>query len=292
MIEVDGRFPGPHCTGCEMTSVPDCREAGKRPWRAAPLLAGLWLAAGVILPAVNLVASPAWALSEIKQGDTPEAPAGGESIDKAPLPPVEGVPLPDPIEVTPPADATPGVEEPEDEASPPDEGEGNVVGRPEIDPDAPLPEVEYDVSRLPEPVRRMRDLIIEATKTGDIDKLRPLIGTGDSATQLSLGGTDSDPIDFLKELSGDPEGQEILAILQEVITAGYIHLDAGKPNELYVWPYFFGVPLDKLTPPQRVELFKIVTAGDYEDMKAYGAYIFYRVGIMPDGHWSFFVAGD
>jgi hypothetical protein len=52
------------------------------------------------------------------------------------------------------------------------------------------------------------------------------------------------------------------------------------------------VPLDRLTPPQRVELFKIVTAGDYEDMKSYGAYIFYRVGITPDGRWQFFVAGD
>jgi len=27
-------------------------------------------------------------------------------------------------------------------------------------------------------------------------------------------------------------------------------------------------------------------------MKAFGTYIFYRVGITPDGHWAFFVAGD
>ena len=47
-----------------------------------------------------------------------------------------------------------------------------------------------------------------------------------------------------------------------------------------------------LTAPQRVELFKIVKAGDFDDMKTYGTYIFYRVGITPDGRWSFFVAGD
>ena len=52
------------------------------------------------------------------------------------------------------------------------------------------------------------------------------------------------------------------------------------------------MPLDRLDAKQRVELFKIVTAGDYDDMKQFGAYIFYRVGITPDGHWSFFVAGD
>jgi hypothetical protein len=69
-------------------------------------------------------------------------------------------------------------------------------------------------------------------------------------------------------------------------------MDAGTADEMYVWPYFFAVPLDKLNAQQRVELFKIVTAGDYDDMKTYGSYIFYRVGITPDGRWSFFVAGD
>jgi hypothetical protein len=27
-------------------------------------------------------------------------------------------------------------------------------------------------------------------------------------------------------------------------------------------------------------------------MKNYGAYIFYRSGITPEGRWQFFVAGD
>ncbi len=61
---------------------------------------------------------------------------------------------------------------------------------------------------------------------------------------------------------------------------------------MYVWPYFAYYPVDKLTPRQLVELFKLVYAGDYEDMKAYGAYLYYRVGISPDGTWKFFVAGD
>jgi hypothetical protein len=122
--------------------------------------------------------------------------------------------------------------------------------------------------------------------------LRPLIGSGDDATQLSLADVEGDSIDFLRSLSGDTEGQEILAILEEVLTSGYVHLDAGTPQELYAWPYFFAMPLEKLTPPQRVELFKIVTAGDYEDMKSFGTYTFYRVAIAPDGHWIFFVAGE
>lgn len=158
--------------------------------------------------------------------------------------------------------------------------------------DTPAPEVFYDVTALPAPVRTMRELIMEACRSGDIERLRPLIGTGDQITQISLGGIEGDPIEFLKSISGDGEGQEMLAILLEVMEAGYIHTDPGTDLELYVWPYFFGMPLEKLTPVQRVELFKIVTAGDYEDMLNYGAYIFYRVGITPDGRWAYFVAGD
>ena len=79
---------------------------------------------------------------------------------------------------------------------------------------------------------------------------------------------------------------------RNVLSAGFVHLEAGTPNEIYVWPYFFGIPLDRLDARQRVELFKIVTAGDLEDMKQFGAYIFYRVGITPEGRWAFFVAGE
>ena len=154
------------------------------------------------------------------------------------------------------------------------------------------PEILTDFSILPFPTRRMRELILEATKEGDIEKLRALIGIGDSQTQLSLGGFDGDPIDFLKSQSGDDEGHELLAILEEVLEAGFVRMDKGTENEIYVWPYFFAYPLDKLNQRQRVELFRIATFGDYQDMKDFGGYIFYRVGISPNGKWQFFVAGD
>ncbi len=242
--------------------------------------------------ALILSTRPAAALSEIKREELP-APAKPAPADDDTATPGATVPMPDPIARpagTPSGPASPDQQEPE-QVEPAEPGDGGVVN-PRIDPDAPLPEVMYDLSKLPEPVRRMHDLIVEACKSGDIEKLRPLVGMGDSMTQLSLTDVEGDPIDFLKGLSGDTEGQEILAIMEEVLDAGYVHLDAGKPEELYVWPYFFAVPLDKLDAKQRVELFKIITAGDYEDMKQFGAYIFYRVGITPEGRWAFFVAGD
>ncbi|BCH17671.1 MAG: hypothetical protein EOQ92_21660 [Mesorhizobium sp.] len=233
-----------------------------------------------------LAISPAYALSEIKREDLPSPVTPPADDDMSP--PGNAAPTPGPLGATPPA-ASPDEREQVEPGGPTDDG---GMANPQVDPDEPLPEVVYDLGKLPEPVRRMHDLIIEACKSGDIEKLRPLIGQGDAMTQLSLSEIEGDPITFLKGLSGDTEGQEILAILEEVLSAGYVHIDVGTPQELYVWPYFFALPLDKLDARQRVELFKIVTAGDYDSMKQFGAYIFYRVGITPDGQWTFFVAGD
>lgn len=154
------------------------------------------------------------------------------------------------------------------------------------------PAVQTDLSALPFPVRRMRELLMEAARSGEIEKLRPYVGSGDDVTLFSFGGVDGDPIDFLRSISGDEEGHEILAILLEVLEAGFVRLEPGNENEMFVWPYFFAVPLEELAPPQRVELFKLLTYGDYQEMVSFGAYFFYRIGITPQGRWRFFVAGD
>lgn len=249
-------------------------------------------AALIAMAAGFCLATSARALSDIKPDET-EPPGVSEPTPLPDLTPgrSDGVPMPDPVR---PPQSLPETQPDEPAVAPDGDGEGETAdpARPNSDPDAPVPEVMYDLSTLPEPVRRMRGLILEATKSGEVDRLKPLLGMGEDATMLSLGGIDGDPIEFLKQQSGDGEGHEILAILEEVLEAGFVHIDIGKPEELYVWPYFFAVPLEKLTPPQFVELFRIVTAGDYEEMKNYGAYVFYRVGITPDGRWTFFVAGD
>ena len=155
----------------------------------------------------------------------------------------------------------------------------------------PVPTVEYDFSKLPDPVKQLREKIMAAAATGEPEKLRPIIQGNGEPPQLSLNDID-DPITYLKSQSGDPEGREILAILIEVLDAGYVHVGAGTPDEMYIWPYFAEYPVDKLTPPQLVELFRLIYAGDYEDMKNEGAYLFYRVGITPKGEWKYFIAGD
>ncbi len=157
--------------------------------------------------------------------------------------------------------------------------------------DADLLDIHYDPEDLPTPVRRLREQIIAAAATGNPDNLKPIIAANDVPPAFSFGHVE-DPIAYLKSLSGDPEGREIMAILIEVLEAGFVHADVGTPEEMYVWPYFARYPVEALTPEQIVELFKLVYAGDYEDMKAYGYYLSYRLGIAPDGTWSYFIAGD
>jgi hypothetical protein len=154
-----------------------------------------------------------------------------------------------------------------------------------------LPTVEYDFDKLPAPVKRLREQIIEAASTGDPEKLRTIIDAQDEPPDFGPSDT-GDPIGYLKLQSGDSDGREILAILIEVLEAGYVHVDAGTPDEMYLWPYFARYPIDKLTPPQLVQLFKLVYAGDYEDMLANGVYDYFRAGISPDGQWRFFTSGD
>jgi hypothetical protein len=180
-------------------------------------------------------------------------------------------------------DAAPAPDDLNDDADSPDP----VPSQADIPTEIPV--VEYDFSKLPAPVARLRQQIIDAAKTGDPEKLRPIIDANGEPPQFGPNDT-GDPIDYLKSQSGDKEGREILAILWEVLDAGYVHVDPGQPDEMYVWPYFARYPVDKLTPPQLVELFRLVYAGDYEDMLDYGLYTSFRVGLAPNGTWSYFLS--
>ena len=135
------------------------------------------------------------------------------------------------------------------------------------EPQTPV-EVLYDINKAPEAVRRMRELIVEAAASGDIERLRPLLGKGVTETQVSIVETEEGPVETLKGQSGDSDGIEVLAILLDVLATGFVHVGQGTPDEMYVWPYFAEKPLAGLTPPEKVELLRIVTAGDYADITA------------------------
>lgn len=153
------------------------------------------------------------------------------------------------------------------------------------------PEIIADLSRLPQPVARMRERVLAAAKSGELKKLVTAMQTNETMPIFSLG-EEKDPAAFWKRTYPDSDGLEVLAILIGILEAPYVHVEKGTAQEMYLWPYFARMPLKTLTPEQKVELFRIVTGADYKDMLDFGAYSFYRLGIGPDGTWHFFVAGD
>jgi hypothetical protein len=164
-------------------------------------------------------------------------------------------------------------------------------GRPNgrFTPSSTPPAIITDLSRLPAAVARTRDRILAAARSGDLQQLATLMN---ESKPLFSFTDDKDPIAFWKANYPDSDGVEALSILITILETGFVRVDEGTAQEMYVWPYFVRMPLKTLTAPQKVELFRIITGADYKDMIAFGAYAFYRLGIGPDGTWHFFVAGD
>ncbi|MEP3429183.1 MAG: hypothetical protein ABJN98_10915 [Roseibium sp.] len=188
-----------------------------------------------------------------------------------------------------PADALKGLEtEPGDGEPLPPSSDKDVTA---ADEDTQPVQVLYNTDMLPKPVARMHAQMREVALSGEIERFRVVLESNEVMPTLSFGEFE-DPIEFLKQSSGDGEGFEILAILADTLDAGFVHVDVGTPQEMYVWPYFARHPLFNLTPDQKVEMFRIVTAGDFAEMQDFGAWLFYRVGIGPDGTLHYFVAGD
>jgi hypothetical protein len=167
--------------------------------------------------------------------------------------------------------------------------EGHVVAP--TDKAGTLPEIVTSTAGLPPAVARTRERILAAARSGELTKLFGVMQEAPTIPVFSFS-EDKDPVAFWKANYPDSEGIEALSILVNVLETGFVHVDVGTPQEIYLWPYFARIPLKALTAQQRVELFRIVTGADYKDMVEFGVYSFYRLGIAPDGTWQFYVAGD
>lgn len=156
---------------------------------------------------------------------------------------------------------------------------------------SPLPEVHNDQTLLPEPVRAMRDAILEAAKSGDVERMRAVIELNELPPLFAHDGVD-DPIRHWRESSADGTGREVLGLLIRILETGFVRLKPGTADELFVWPYFAELPLDRLTPAQTAELHRLVTPAEAKTMAQTGHYIHYRLAIAPDGTWHYFLAGE
>ncbi len=155
----------------------------------------------------------------------------------------------------------------------------------------PPPVVHYGTDDLPEPVREMREAILAAVRSGKMEDLRVAVELNE-IKPIIAETSPPDPIQHWRQASADGEGREILAILGQLLDAGYTVLPIGKDlenNRVYVWPYFAEMKIDTLTPAQEVELMRLVPGAAFREMKQTGRYTHYKLGIGADGTWHFFI---
>ncbi|WP_424981865.1 hypothetical protein [Maritalea sp. S77] len=149
-----------------------------------------------------------------------------------------------------------------------------------------------DLTLLPSEVAKTRDMLMDAIRSGDIEKLRPIIDAQPEVPRLSFGTVDN-PIQFLRESSNDGEGLELMGIMLELLEAPYAVQDLGEGEpKMFVWPAYATHNLQDLSNQELVEVYKLVSHLDVEEMRLYGGWYFFRVGIDENGVWRFFVAGD
>jgi hypothetical protein len=148
-----------------------------------------------------------------------------------------------------------------------------------------------DNEDLRERVGSMRERLILAARSGDIARLGVVFQMNETMPVFTRGA-ERDPVAFWKSASGDGEGREILAVLLNILDLPAALINKGTPQEMYVWPYLAHVPLTDLSPRQTVDLYRLMTAQDVRDTRTLGSWVFWRLGIGPDGTIHFFLAGE
>lgn len=143
---------------------------------------------------------------------------------------------------------------------------------------------------LPAAVIDMLDGIQSAIRSGRIEDLQPAIAWNELPPTFDVANVE-DPIAFWRKQSSDGQGREILAILAAIIDAGHTVLPVGRDienNRLYVWPRYADMALDKLTPEDEVQLYRLIKPADLRTMREKKRWLWYRLAIGADGTWHSF----
>lgn len=143
---------------------------------------------------------------------------------------------------------------------------------------------------LPAPVEEMRQALLAAAHSGQIEDLRVPLEWNEMKPDVAAVAVD-DPIAYWKQTSGDGEGREILAALAEILEMRPAELPLGpdiENNIIYVWPYLAEAKLDALTPAEEVDLLRLVGPERAKVMRAAKTWTWWRLTIGADGTWHAF----
>jgi hypothetical protein len=233
------------------------------------------------LPAVSAATPLRTTIRDVTPQAAEAPPTSVPPVAQAPAPPATPAPSATPVPA-PPA-ATP---------VPPRSATPLPTPSPRRAAQAPVSvELLPDNEDLRERVGSMRERLILAARSGDIARLGVVFQMNETMPVFTRG-PERDPVAFWKSASGDGEGREILAVLLNILDLPAALINKGTPQEMYVWPYLAHVPLTDLSPRQTVDLYRLMTAQDVRDTRTLGSWVFWRLGIGPDGTIHFFLAGE
>jgi hypothetical protein len=143
---------------------------------------------------------------------------------------------------------------------------------------------------LPPAVAAMRDAILEAVQTGDIEDLKAALDLNELKPELAAEVV-PDPVAFWRKASADGTGHDILATLGTLFELPHTVQPLGKDPEntgLFIWPAFADRPLAQLSMDEDAQLARLEPPDRVQRMKADGRYTGWRLVIGADGVWHSF----
>nr|WP_255608876.1 hypothetical protein [Methylosinus sp. Sm6] len=148
-----------------------------------------------------------------------------------------------------------------------------------------------DLSLLSAATRAMREKILAACETGDIEALRIPIDWNELRPMFQRGGAPADPIETLKALSFDRKGRESLALASAVLAQPFVRIARG-PVTLYEWPAYARHPAPPADEDAARALWSCVRFSDLARSNAEGRPHVTRLAIAADGVWHYFWSVD
>jgi hypothetical protein len=151
-----------------------------------------------------------------------------------------------------------------------------------------------DGPKLPDHVADLRDAILTAARSGNVEEMKSAFEVSGTVPDLGISRR-SDPIKVLKDRSADGQGRDILAAIVEMLEMPPAALPLGNDienNLIYVWPYLSTRSLDKLTPAEEVDLYRLVPPALAAEMRKRKRWLWWRLVIAADGTWTLFRKGN
>lgn len=143
---------------------------------------------------------------------------------------------------------------------------------------------------LPPPVAEMREAMLAAAETGDIEELRTVLDWNELKPEVADSPV-ADIIAHWRSLSADGTGADVLAALRAILSAAPAVVRGGRDVEndrLFVWPGVAEQAIGNLDAAGLAELVRIAPEHEVARMKAAGRYLGWRLVIGADGVWHSF----